>query len=81
MFITEAIIEDKTGAIKSTWFGQPYLSKILKKDDPVFISGKVVVGNNEAYLSNPIYEKTYSQADDIETINSNNIWMHLQSQP
>ncbi|KKQ68119.1 MAG: ATP-dependent DNA helicase RecG [Candidatus Nealsonbacteria bacterium RIFCSPHIGHO2_01_FULL_38_55] len=73
MFITEAIIEDKTGAIKSTWFGQPYLSKILKKDDPVFISGKVVVGNNEAYLSNPIYEKTYSQADDIETINSNKL--------
>ncbi len=24
MFITEAIIEDKTGAIKATWFGQPY---------------------------------------------------------
>ncbi len=73
MFITEAIIEDKTGAIKATWFGQPYLSKILKKDDLVFISGKVVVGNNEAYLSNPIYEKTYAQTDDIETINSNKL--------
>jgi len=73
MFITEAIIEDKTGAIKATWFGQPYLDKILRKEDLVFISGKVVIGNNEAYLSNPIYEKTYSQVDDIETINSNKL--------
>jgi len=73
MFITEAIIEDKTGAIKATWFGQPYLSKILKKDDFVFISGKIAIGNNEVYFSNPIYEKTYAIADDIEEINSNRL--------
>ncbi len=31
LFITEAVIEDKTGAIKVIWFNQPYLTKILKK--------------------------------------------------
>jgi ATP-dependent DNA helicase RecG len=73
MFLTEAIIEDKTGAIKATWFGQPYLDRILKKNDFVFISGKIIIGNNEAYFSNPTYEKTYSMADDLDEVNSNKL--------
>ncbi len=73
MFLTEAIIEDKTGAIKATWFGKPYLDRILKKNDFVFMSGKIIIGNNEAYFSNPTYEKTYSIADDLDEVNSNKL--------
>ena len=57
IYITEAIIEDKTGAIKAIWFNQPYLTKTLRADDSVFLSGKVTISKNGAYLSNPIYEK------------------------
>ena len=57
IYITEAIIEDKTGAIKALWFNQPYLTKTLKIGDSVFFSGKVTISKNGAYLSNPIYEK------------------------
>jgi ATP-dependent DNA helicase RecG len=57
IYITEAIIEDKTGAIKAIWFNQPYLTKTLKTGDSVFLSGKITISKNGAYLSNPIYEK------------------------
>jgi len=57
MFLTQAVVEDKTGAIKVIWFNQPYLVKVLKKEDNVFLSGKVVIGENGAYLTNPAYEK------------------------
>jgi len=57
MFLTESVIEDKTGAIKATWFNQPYLTKTLRKGDNVFLSGKVTISKNGVYLSNPIYEK------------------------
>ena len=58
MFLTQAIIEDKTGAIKIVWFNQPYLVRVLKKDDNVFLSGKAVIGEDGVYLTNPAYEKT-----------------------
>ena len=57
MFITEALMQDKTAAIRTIWFNRPYLTKILKKGDNVFLSGKTAVKNNEIFLSNPAYEK------------------------
>ncbi|MBM3250873.1 MAG: ATP-dependent DNA helicase RecG [Candidatus Nealsonbacteria bacterium] len=57
MFLTQAIVTDKTGAIKAVWFNQPYLTRILKKEDNVFLSGKTVLGNEGVYLTNPAYEK------------------------
>ena len=56
--LTEAMIEDGSGAIKIIWFNQPYLIKILKQEDSAFFSGKVVSGKNGIYISNPVYEKT-----------------------
>jgi len=67
MFLTQAIIEDETGAIKTTWFNQPYLTKILKKDDYVFLSGKVTVGTSGVYLNNPAYEKAFLGKDLVHT--------------
>lgn len=64
IYITEAIIEDKTGAIKAVWFNQPYLTRTLKTDDKVFLSGKIVISKNGAHLSNPIYEKA-GPSDDL----------------
>ncbi len=57
MSITSAIIQDNTGAIKATWFNQPYLEKTLQKGDSIFLSGKVTFNKQGLYLSNPVYEK------------------------
>jgi ATP-dependent DNA helicase RecG len=56
MVLTEAIIQDKTGPVKAIWFNQPFLDKILKKDDRVSLSGKLTSGKNGRYISNPSYE-------------------------
>lgn len=57
MFITSALVEDRTGTIKATWFNQPYVTNTLKKDNLILLSGKAVTGKNGIYLSNPAYEK------------------------
>ncbi len=57
MLITKAVIKDKTGAINATWFNQPYITKNLKLGDVVCLAGKVSLGKEGVYLSNPIYEK------------------------
>ena len=56
MVLTEAIIEDKTGAIKAIWFNQPFLIRNLKKGQQVSLSGKLSLGINGRYISNPSYE-------------------------
>jgi len=55
--ITKAIIEDKTGAIEAVWFNQPYLLKSLKQGDVVCLAGKISIGADGMFLSNPAYEK------------------------
>src|SRR3989344_3274133 len=56
MMITEAIIEDQTGAMRAVWFNQPFIEEMLKKDLWVSFSGKVSVDNNGPVFSNPAYE-------------------------
>ena len=57
MTLTQAIVEDKTGAIKVVWFNQPYLIETLKEGENVCLAGKVSTRKNDFYLSSPIYEK------------------------
>jgi ATP-dependent DNA helicase RecG len=57
MILTQAIVEDKTGAIKAVWFNQPYLINVLKEGDFVCLAGKVALSEEGIYLSNPAYEK------------------------
>lgn len=56
MNITEALIEDDSGAIKAVWFNQPFLIRNLKRGASVSLSGKVVYAQEGLQLSNPAYE-------------------------
>jgi ATP-dependent DNA helicase RecG len=62
MFLTEAVVVDKTGAVKVVWFNQPYLKNVLKSGDTVYLAGKAVWGEKGVYLSNPAFEKAHSNA-------------------
>lgn len=55
--VTEALISDASGSIKVVWFNQPYLTKVLKIGDEVFLSGKVDFDHCGLHLTSPIYEK------------------------
>jgi ATP-dependent DNA helicase RecG len=69
MFLTEAIVEDKTGAIKVIWFNQPYLTKTLNEGDWVCLAGRVSSGKKGVYLSNPTYEKISVINDKLSITN------------
>ncbi len=56
MLLTEALVEDQSGTIKSVWFNQPYLTNTLKKGKIVNLSGKLVFRKNVLCFSNPVYE-------------------------
>ena len=63
MILTQAVVEDKTAAIKVVWFNQPYLVKSLKIGDFVYLAGKVILGENGLYLNNPAYERSGLKSD------------------
>ena len=56
--LTKAVAQDDTGAIEAVWFNQPYLTKVLKQGDLVYLAGKTTLGKHGFYLSNPAYEKS-----------------------
>jgi len=55
--ITEALVSDSSGSIKVVWFNQPYLTKILKIGDEIFLSGRVDFDRFGLHLTSPSYEK------------------------
>lgn len=76
MFITQAVIQDNSGAVKAIWFGQPYLAKTLQEGDEILLAGKATLGKNGIFLQNPIYEKIGSdlgERSDPETIHTGRI--------
>jgi len=56
MVLTEIVVEDDTGAIKSVWFNQPYLINQFRPGRFINISGKVVTNKGRLCFSNPAYE-------------------------
>jgi ATP-dependent DNA helicase RecG len=58
MLLTEAIIADESGSLTVGWFHQPYLTKILKVGDEIYLSGRVAESlNGEWQMISPVYEK------------------------
>lgn len=57
--LTEAIVEDGTGAIKVVWFNQPYLEKTLAAGKVVSLAGTVDSKFGKT-LVNPIHEPAHS---------------------
>ncbi len=55
--LTQALVEDDSGSIVCVWFNQPFLAKVLKKDEYFIFSGKVTISKNKIQLQNPVYEQ------------------------
>lgn len=54
--MAEAYIEDESGKIKTIWFHQPYLAKMISENALVKAEGKVSERKGELYMSNPKIE-------------------------
>ncbi|OGN05511.1 MAG: hypothetical protein A3B99_03115 [Candidatus Yanofskybacteria bacterium RIFCSPHIGHO2_02_FULL_44_12b] len=57
MSVTNAIVQDSTGAVKVVWFNQPYIEETLPEGTFVSLAGKVNLDKHGLYLSSPAYEK------------------------
>jgi len=56
MFLTEAIIEDDSGALSVIWFNQPFVTKQLKKGCLALFVGSIQFNQKKMLLSSPSYE-------------------------
>jgi ATP-dependent DNA helicase RecG len=56
MKIVEAMISDKSGAIKATWFDQPWMENQLKKTKQVVLSGLVEQYLGKLVMNSPEWE-------------------------
>ena len=55
--LIEAIVSDETGKMKIVWFNQPFITKLLKAGDIVYLSGKVDSDFYGLQMTSPVYEK------------------------
>jgi ATP-dependent DNA helicase RecG len=56
MKIVEALISDKTGAIRATWFNQPWMESQLKKAKQVVLSGLIEQYLGKLVMNSPEWE-------------------------
>ncbi|MCL4405945.1 MAG: ATP-dependent DNA helicase RecG [Patescibacteria group bacterium] len=61
--IVEASLEDESGSIRTIWFGQPFIKRVLGEGKQAFFSGKVLSGKRGIFLSNPAYEVVSDEAN------------------
>jgi len=54
--IQKAEIADETGTIEVIWFNQPYLTKIIHKNDKISLSGKIDWFLRKPVMQSPDYE-------------------------
>ena len=57
MYLTECLLSDDTGSIKAIWFNQPFITKMVKQGDTVYLSGKAEFSSYGLQLTSPSYEK------------------------
>ncbi len=63
--VTEALVTDETGSVKVIWFNQPFISKIIKVGDEVFLSGKL--DEERLQFVSPEYEKAKANSLTVHT--------------
>lgn len=66
--ITEAIVEDGTGALRVTWFNQPWMARNLGVGDELVLAGRVDQYLGRLTMSNPEWEML-----DKEQLHTNRI--------
>lgn len=56
LLLTEALISDASGSISAVWFNQPYLARMFRPGDEVYVAGQVNYEFHQLQFSNPSLE-------------------------
>ena len=59
--VVEAVVSDGTGALRVTWWNQPWIGKRLQTDTPIVLSGKVDQYLGRLTMNNPEWEPIEQQ--------------------
>lgn len=59
--IVEAVVSDGTGAFRTTWFNQPWITKRLRKDMQIVLSGKTDQYLGRLVMNNPDWSSVESK--------------------
>lgn len=58
LIVTQVNTSDKTGKLEAVWFGQKFISQVLKEGDAIYLSGKAQVKTSKTKtMASPNYEK------------------------
>lgn len=63
VMLTEGLVSDDTGSMKVIWFNQPFLTKNLKPNDRVRLTGRVESGYGQCQLTAPEYDVIGTQTE------------------
>lgn len=63
--ITEAIFRDKSGSLKAIWFNQPYIPRLLRRGNWVYLSGTLEESYFGLHMINPIFERADSDKETV----------------
>ncbi len=66
--IVEAILSDGTGALRLSWFNQPWMANRLKEGEQISVSGKVEQYLGRLVMNNPDFEPI-----EVENLHTNRI--------
>ncbi len=66
--LVEAILSDGTGALRLSWFNQPWMANRLKHNDAIAVSGKVDQYLGRLVMNNPDFEPV-----ETESLHTNRI--------
>lgn len=54
---SEGLFEDESGSVRAVWFNQPYISKMLRRGDWVYLAGTLEESYFGLHLTNPVFER------------------------
>ncbi|MFL7870601.1 MAG: ATP-dependent DNA helicase RecG [Anaerolineales bacterium] len=66
--LVEVILSDGTGALRLSWFNQPWMANRLKQNDPIAVSGKIDQYLGRLVMNNPDFEPV-----ETESLHTNRI--------
>lgn len=63
VMLTEGLVRDDTGSMKVIWFNQPFLTKNLKPNDRVRLTGRIESGYGQCQMTAPEYDVIGKRAE------------------
>lgn len=55
--LTHAVVADGTGAVRAVWFNQPWITKMYKSGDELYLVGELKDDGSGTYFASPLYER------------------------